>query len=153
SMTGDGYGPGVRHVGKECAQRYHHLHAKRFREVDQVRAEGTPAQRGLDALNEHKIAGGSRRASLEDLDGGPHDLARAALAEPDAGTVGLEVVELLRVDLREAGGSERGGEERGCAGGGVSSVVPAPEGAHHRWGPEAIRTAIPDEGLHPNHRT
>ena len=47
------------------------LHAERFGEVDDVRAEGAPAHRRLDALHEHEVARRARRGRLEDLDGRP----------------------------------------------------------------------------------
>ena len=72
-----------------------------------LRAEGAPAHRRLDALHEHQVARRARRRRLEDLDRRPGDLALLVLAEPDARAVGLEVVELLRVDLREAARAER----------------------------------------------
>ena len=92
------------------------------------------------------------RASKTSTDGQTISRALAAV-ELDRGPVGLEVVELLGVDPREALGVQRGGEEGDGARGCVAGVVPALERAHHRRGPQAIRTAVPDQRLHPNHRT
>ena len=119
-----------------------------------MRAEGAPAHRRLDALHEHQVARRARGAApRRSRPSASRSRACSLSLEADARAVGLEVVELLRVDLREAPRVERGGQERDGARGGVAGVVPALEGAHHRRGPEAIRTAVPDEGLHPNHRT
>src|ERR1700677_4904827 len=93
------------------------------------------------------------RQRLEDLNRRPRDLPHVVLAEADARAVALEVVELLRVDPREAAGIECRGQERHGVGGGVSRVVPTLERAHHRRGPEAGGTTVPNQRLHPNHRT
>ena len=145
--------PGVRSVPQQCAQRDDELHSQRLGEVDQLGAEGAPAHRRLDALHEHQVArrlGGTRFVYLHP---GPGDLALARIGEANARTVGLEVVELLGLDAREARCLQRGGEERDRARSSVAGVVPALERTHQRGGPEAIRTAVPDQGLHPNHRT
>src|SRR5271167_3615027 len=118
-----------------------------------MRTESAPAHRRLDALDEHEVTWGPRGGRLEHLDRRPDDPPLALVTEPDAGAVGLEVVELLGVEPCETAGVECRGQEGDRAGGGVPSIVPAPERAHHRWGPQAIRTTVPNEGLHPNHRT
>ena len=98
---------------------------------------------------------GARGACASKISTVGHSISRASavLVEADARPVGLEVVELLRVDPREAPRLQRGGQERHRARGRVARVVPALKCAHHRRGPQAVRTAVPDQGLHPNHRT
>ena len=56
---------------------------------------------------EHEVARRARDARRVDLDRGPLDLARAAVDELDLRARGLEVEELLGVDLREARRAER----------------------------------------------
>ena len=46
-----------------------------------------------------------------------------------------------------------GADERQRGGGGVAGVVPALERAHQRGGAKPVGTAIPDQWLHPIHRT
>ena len=65
----------------------------------------------------------------------------------------LEVIEVLRVDLGKAPGTECRAQKGDRGRRGVAGVVPALEGADHRRGPEAIGSAIPCEWLHPTHRT
>jgi hypothetical protein len=152
-VTGDRHGARVRHVAEQRAERDDDLHAERFSEIDDVSGESTPAQRRLYALHEHDVARSSRCGGLEHLDARPDDLALIGVVELEARPVGLEVVELLGINPREAARVERGCEERDGARGSVPGVVPALERADHRRGPEAIGTTVPDERLHPNHRT
>ena len=117
-------------------------------------AERAPAHRGLDALDEHEVARRARSAALRrSRPSATRSRAGRSWSRRIVGPVGLEVVELLGVQAREAPGAERAGEEGDGARGRVAGVVPALERAHHRRGPEAVGTAIPDQWLHPNHRT
>ena len=90
-------------------------------------------------------------AGLVDLELGPVDVAREAVAQAHRRARGLEVDELLGIDRREARGVERGAEEREGGGGGLAGVVPALERAHQSRGPEAVRAALPAKGLHRLH--
>ena len=143
------------HVAEQRAERDHHLHAERLGEVDDVRAEGAPAHRRLDALHEHEVARRARRARLEDLDASARRSrarSRSSKLDRTGGWPGSRRTPRSRC-ARSGCASERGGEERDGARGGVAGVVPALERAHHRRGPEAVGTAVPDQRLHPNHRT
>src|ERR1700682_2663600 len=114
-MAAERHRAAVGHVGKERAERDHHLYAKRLREVYAVGAERETAHRRLYALDEHEIPRCPGRGRLEDLDGRPHDLPSVWPVGANAGTVGLEVVELLGV---EAGGGlrpQRRRQEGDCA--------------------------------------
>ena len=85
----------------------------------------------------------------EDLDARPRDLALAVVGEADLRPRGLEVVEVLGVDPREALGLQRLADERQRGRRGVAGVVPAAEGADDRWGAKSVGTALPDQRLHP----
>jgi hypothetical protein len=124
----------VRDIAEQRTQRDHQLHAERFGEVDQMRAEGAPAHRGLDALDEHEISRSSGRGRLEDLHRRPHDLTLVGIVELNARAVGLKVVELLGVDPCKAPRLKRRGQEGDRARGRIAGVVPALECAHHRRG-------------------
>ena len=69
------------------------------------------------------------------------------------GPRGLEVEELLGIEAGEARRAELRADERQRRRGGLAGVVPAAEGADERRGPEAVRTALPDQWLHPGHGT
>ena len=69
------------------------------------------------------------------------------------GRTRLEVVEVLGIDLREARRAERAAEERERRGRGVAGVVPAGEGADQGRGAQAVGTVLPNQRLHPLHRT
>src|SRR5262249_44607405 len=110
-------------------------------------------ERGLAADDEDQVARGARDTRLEQLHGRPHDLARLTLDQLDPGSRGLEVVEVLRVDRREAPGRERAAHERHRRGGGVRRVIPALERTRYCGGAQTVRTVFPLQRLHPNHRT
>ncbi len=94
-VAGQRHRAGVRDVPEQRTQRHHDLHPEGLGEVHQVGPEGAPAHRRLDPLYEHQVARGPRRGGFEDFHRRPGDLALFALVQGDAGTVGLEVVELL----------------------------------------------------------
>ena len=95
----------VRDVGEQRAHRHDELRAERLGEVDDVLAERAPAHRRLGALDEDEVARRARHARGEDLDARPGDLALALVGEADVRARGLEVVEVLGVDAREALGA------------------------------------------------
>ena len=105
------------------------------------------------APDEHEVARRARHARGEDLDLRPGDLALAAVGEADLRAGGLEVVEVLGVDPREALGVERLPDEGQRGRRGVAGVVPAAERADDRRGAKPVGTALPDQGLHPIHGT
>ena len=143
----------VRDVGQQRAERDGELHAERLGELDDAVAERAPAHRRLGARDEHEVARRARRVRGPDLDLGPLDGARDAVDEPDRRARGLEVEELLGIQAREARRAELGADERQRRRGGLAGVVPAAERAHERGGPEAVRTALPDQWRHPGHGT
>jgi hypothetical protein len=140
---------GVRHVGEQRAHRHDELGAERLGEVDDVLAERAPAHRRLGALHEDEIARRARHAGGEDLDARPRDLAAAVLVEAGVRPRGLEVVEVLGVDAREALCAKRFADERQCCRGGVTRVVPTAERADEGGGAQTVGTTLPDQGLHP----
>ena len=91
-----------------------------------------PRQRNDGSLpvEQHQVARRARHAGLEDLDRGPLDLARCALDELDRGPRGLEVVELLGVDRREALGAERAADEASARAEAASPASFQPLNAH-----------------------
>ena len=147
-------------TGRECGtsassapMRDDHLRSQRLGEVDDQLAERAPAHRGLGALQQHEVARRARDARLVDLDLGPLDAARAAVDELDLRARGLEVVEVLGVDPREARGAQRRAEELQRGRCGVAGIVPPGERADERRRPQAVGAMLPDEGLHPVHGT
>jgi hypothetical protein len=140
-------------VGEERAERADELHAERLGEIEDQRGEGAPARRGLGAAQQHEVARRARHARDEDLDGRPDDLAHAGGPGLDLRAHRLEVIELLGVDLREARGAERGADEGQRRGGGVARVVPASERADQGRGPQSVGAVVPNQRLHPLHRT
>ena len=73
--------------------------------------------------------------------------------ELDLRARGLEVVEVLGVDAREALGADGGAEELQGGRRRVSRVVPTGERADDRRGPKAIRTVSQFKRLHPDQGT
>ena len=69
------------------------------------------------------------------------------------GRRGLEVVEVLGVDPREARGAQRRAEELQRGRCGVPGIVPPGERAHERGCSQAVGAMLPDQGLHPVHGT
>ena len=153
ARAGDVHRQAVRDVGEQRAERDDELHAERLGEVGDDVRERAPAHRRLGAAEQDQVARRARHVRDEDLDRRPDDLAGQPSTSLTFGRTRLEVVELLRVDLREAGRAERAAEERERGGGGVAGVVPAGERADQRRGPQAVRSVLPDQRLHPLHRT
>ena len=82
--------------------------------------------------------------------GGPVDLARLALGEPDRRPRDLEVVELLGVDLGDRLGVERGRDRLERGGRGARGVVPARERGDQHGRAQLRRLRLPDQWLHPS---
>ena len=143
----------VRDVGQQRAEQHGHLHAERLGQVDDGLGERAPAERGLGAGEQDQVARGARDADGVDLELGPVDRARDAVLEAHHRARGLEVDELLGVDLREGLGAEAAGDEGQGGGRGLARVVPALERADQRRGPKPIGTAFPTQRLHPIHGT
>ena len=141
------------HVRQQRAERDHQLRADRLGQLDDQLRECAPAERGLAAGQQDQVAGRTRHAGLEELDGGPHDFPRIAIHERDPRPGGLEVIEVLGIDGREAPGFQRATDECDRRGRRVSSVVPALEPAHQGRGPQTVRSVLPAQWLHPIHRT
>ena len=121
----------VRDVREQRAERDDRAHAEHIRHLAQRAGVGLPAQRRLNALDEHEVAvrAGDLRG-LEDVFG-PVDRARASLDEAHGRADGGEVVEVLRVDARDRLCVERLDEELHRGRGRLAGVVPAPEGTDH----------------------
>ena len=145
-------GPRVRHVGQQRAEQDRHLHAERLGEVDDGLGERAPAERRLGAGEQDQVARRARDPHGVDLELRPVDRARDAVLQAHHRARGLEVDELLGVDLRERLGAEAAGDERQRGRRRLAGVVPALEGADQRRGSKAIRTALPTQRLHPNPR-
>lgn len=143
----------VRHVRQQRTEGHDDLDAERLGQVDDRGGERAPAHRRLRTGEEHQVTGRAGDVRREDLHLGPGDLARDPVAQRDLRARRLEVVELLRIDRREAFRAERRGHEAERGRGGVGGVVPAAERAYEGRRTEALRPAIPDERLHPIHRT
>ena len=126
----DGRRARVRHVGEERSERDDELHVELPCELHDLVAKGAPPEVGLDAEHEHGIAVGSRNGSVVEDRVGPVDPARDPVLERDVRTRGLEVVELLGVDVREAPRLPRLGEEARRERGALRAVVPAPKSPH-----------------------
>jgi hypothetical protein len=120
----------VRHVREERAERDHELDAELARQLDDLVAEGAPAQVRLDAEHEHRVALRAGDGRVVEDRVRPVDPARDALFECDMRPRRLEVVELFRIDVGEAPCLPRLGEEAGRQRSALSPVVPAPESPH-----------------------
>ena len=114
-------------VGEERAESDDELDAELARQAGHRRGERAPAQVGLDAEQEHDIAVGARQLRVVERVLGPVDPSRHALLERDERPGGLEVEELLGVDVPELAGSELLREVAGRKRRSLRSVVPARE--------------------------
>jgi len=133
----------VRDVGEQRTERHNQLHAERLGEVDDQLREAAPAHRRLRAAEQHEVARRAWHPGGEDLDRRPDDLALAILVMRHVRTRRLKIVEVLRIDAREARRPERAAEEGQRRGGGVAGVVPAGEGADQCRRAKAVRTLLP----------
>ena len=109
---------------------------------------------GSGPASRTRSRGARGHARLEDLDLGPVDLARARPRR--AGRSGASAWK----SKNSSGSIARSASASSCApmnvsarGGRLAGVVPALERADQRRGPEAVGTALPEQRLHPNHRT
>ena len=126
----DRHGPGVRHVREQRAEGDEGGDADRLGELQQLDGEGPPAHGRLDAVHQDDVAVGAGRRRQQDPRGRPADPA-AAVVGHDPGPVDLEVVVVLRVELRDRLGVPdlRQVVDRGR--GRLTGVVPALEGSDH----------------------
>jgi hypothetical protein len=117
----------VRDIGEERAERNHELHSEILGQVGDLSGKRPPAGVRLDPQEEHGIALDSRdRRVVEDVLG-PVDVPGDAVLEADVRPDGLEVVELLRIDVREALRAPALREEARRERGALRAVVPAAE--------------------------
>ncbi|CAB4346792.1 unannotated protein [freshwater metagenome] len=140
--------PCVWNVGQQRAERDRHLYVQRLGQIDDTGAESVPAHRRLGAGQQNQVTRSARRSRSPDLDHRPADLTCFAFDKADLRPGRLKVVELLRIDVREAIRIERRGEEVDGRGSGFSGVVPTAEGADHRWSPQPVRPLFPDHWWH-----
>src|SRR6476620_1544732 len=146
--TRDRHRQGMSDVGDQRAEGDDHLHTQTLGRLRDAVGEGPPAQIRLGAGEQDQIAlRAGRRAREQDV-ARPLDLAGLPLGHADRRAVGLEVEELLRVDLRDQIGVERlrGGGERGR--GGAGGVIPAGECADENGGSEFWWRSLPSERVH-----
>src|SRR5690606_6592969 len=87
-----------------------------------------PAHVRLDAPDQHDVAVGAARAAPGDGGRGPLDSPGHAVDELDGGTVDLEVVVFIGVDVDERTGVPFECEMLDRAAGGVCGVIPSLEG-------------------------
>jgi hypothetical protein len=92
----------VWNVGQERAERDDEVDAKLGQELDDHVGERAPAEVRLHPEEQDDVPVEPGRAGVVEDRCRPVDLSRQALLEGDMGTGGLEVEEVLRVDLCEA---------------------------------------------------
>jgi hypothetical protein len=119
----------VRDVGEQSSQRDDELDAERLGEVDDLAAEAAPAEIGLDAEAKDGVSLGSRQRGVVEDRLRPVDLPRQPPFEGDVRADGLEVEELLRVEIGEAARLPGLGEIARRERGSLRPVVPPPEGS------------------------
>jgi len=92
----------VRHVGEQRTERDHHLDTEIAGQVDDHAGEGLPAEVRLDPEQQDRVAIdlGDRRVVEGVLR--PFDVPRLTVDERDVRASGLEVEEVLRLDVGEA---------------------------------------------------
>jgi hypothetical protein len=146
--SGDRHRERVRDVRDQRSQRDHHLDAQHLGRVSDAVREGSPAEIGLRAGEQHKVALGARRSRREQDVARPLDLAGLALGQRDRRPVRLKVEELLGVDLGDHLGIERLGRRCQCGRRRAGCVIPAREGANQDRGSKARRLGLPGERVH-----
>ena len=120
---------GTGDVGDQGAERDDHLDAEAIRDLGDPVRESPPLQVRFGSGEEEKIAYRAFGGGGEEHVSGPLNLARLALSQVDRRPVGLEVEELLWIDLcdhlgvQRFGGSGEGGGRR------TRRIVPPGEGA------------------------
>jgi hypothetical protein len=114
----------VRHVGEQRAERDHHLDAELAGQIDNHAGEGLPAEVRLDSEQQDRVA-------VEPGDGRvvegvlrPLDVPRLTVDERDVRTGGLEVEEVLRLDVCKPVRFPDLGEVAACERGALAAVVP-----------------------------
>jgi hypothetical protein len=117
----------VRDVGEQRPERHDQLDAELLRQVRDLARERPPAGVRLDPEQEDRVALLSGDGGVVEDVLGPVDVPGDAVLEPDVRANGLEVVELLRVDVREALGAPALREEARGERGPLRAVVPATE--------------------------
>ena len=118
----------MRDIREQGAERDDELDVEVVREPDDLVRERAPAEIWLDSEQKHRVALEARHLGVVEGCLGPVDPPSDAVLESDLGTRGLEVEELLGVDVGEAAGVPRLREEarrERCA---LRAVVPAAEG-------------------------
>ena len=127
---GDRDRPGVRDVGHQRAEGDDHRDVGGLGELHQLDGEGAPAERRLDALDEHDVA--AERGVRRDEHAGraPADPSPAVL-EQHPGPVDLEVVVVLGVERRDDLGVPDLGQVLDDGTRGLAGVVPPLEGRDH----------------------
>src|SRR2546428_134633 len=122
-----GRGPRVRHIREQRAERDHQLDAEVAREIDDHAGDRAPAKVRLDPEQQHRVSlqSGDRRMVEGVLR--PFDVPRLPVDERDVRPGCLEVVEVLRLDLREAFRLPRLGEVAAGEGCALPAVVPPAE--------------------------
>ena len=147
-QSGDRHREGVRDVSDQSSERHHHLDAEHLGGIGDAIGKGPPAQVGLGAGEQHKVALGARRSGGEQDVARPLDLAALSLGQRDRRPVGLEVEELLGVDLGDHVRIERFRRCGQCGGGGACGVVPARESTDEDRGSKLRRLGLPGERVH-----
>ena len=122
--------PGVRCVGQQSAQDHHGVDVELVGDGQQLGAEGAPPHVRLDAVHQHDVAVGARRAAVRDPHRRPHQFPRDAVDLPDDRAVHLIVVVGLVVDLDDRIGLPDGVQVLERIAGRVTRVIPALERSH-----------------------
>src|SRR5438067_12050049 len=135
----------MRDIGQQGTQCHHELDPDRLGHVDYQLAETAPPERWLGATEQDQVAGCARDPRLVELDLWPDDLPGLTLDQLDARPRGLEVVELLGIDGREAPRAERRADGCDRRRGGVRGVVPALERADQGRSAQTVGPVLPSQ--------
>src|SRR5262249_40478937 len=127
--TRQAYGAAVGDLGEKGAEGQHEGDATAPSQFCHSAAVGAPPEVWLDGYPHDQVAIDRGRLTDRKLGGRPDDLALGVRAGfvADVRTRQAEVIELLRIDARQALGRPELGQVAGSCGGGLGRIVPARE--------------------------
>src|SRR5438477_5054353 len=91
----------MRNIGEQRAERHCSLDAELLRQAEHEPGERLPPQIRLGTEQDHRVTPGARNLRMEKTVLRPLETTRHPILERDLRPHRLEVVELLRLDLRE----------------------------------------------------
>ncbi len=118
----------MRHVREKRAKRHHELDPELLRQPHDLGRKRPPAQVRLDPEEQDGVPLLTRELGVVEGVDGPVDAACDPVDERNVRAGGLEVVELLRIDVPEPAGRPGLGEVARSEGSTLRAVVPAAEG-------------------------